>query len=108
MFLQGGIYMLELVDYSISGFPLLIIGLLECTALCWIYGYDNFAEDIALMIGKRPGIYWHACWKYVTPGIVLVSSLTFVIYDLLYPPKRWILWIWPEYAAAAAATAAVW
>ena len=25
---------------------------------------------------------------------------------LLYPPKRWILWIWPEYAASAAA--AVW
>ena len=33
-----GLYILNLVDYSISGVPLLIIGLLEVSALNWVYG----------------------------------------------------------------------
>lgn len=35
---QGGIYVLELLDSSVSGFPLLFVGLFECIALCYIYG----------------------------------------------------------------------
>lgn len=38
MVMGGGIYLLNLVDYSVSGFPLLFVGLLECMALSWIYG----------------------------------------------------------------------
>ena len=38
MVMGGGIYLLNLVDYSVSGFPLLFVGLLECMALAWIYG----------------------------------------------------------------------
>ena len=30
--------MLNLVDYSVSGFPLLFVGFLECLAVNWIYG----------------------------------------------------------------------
>lgn len=35
---QGGIYVLELLDSSVSGFPLLFVGLYECIALCYVYG----------------------------------------------------------------------
>ncbi len=38
MVTRGGIYVLDLVDYSVSGFPLLVIGLLEVVSLNWIYG----------------------------------------------------------------------
>ncbi len=38
MVTSGGIYLLNLVDYSVSGFPLLIVGFLEAVALNWIYG----------------------------------------------------------------------
>lgn len=38
MVMSGGIYLLNLVDYSVSGFPLLFVGFLECMALSWIYG----------------------------------------------------------------------
>jgi len=34
---QGGMWLLNLVDYSVSGFPLLFVGLFECVALNWIY-----------------------------------------------------------------------
>ena len=42
---SGGIYLLNLVDYSVSGFPLLIVGFLEVAALNWIYG-NNIIRPI--------------------------------------------------------------
>ena len=35
---QGGIYLLNLVDFSVGGFPLLFIGLIELIAINWVYG----------------------------------------------------------------------
>ena len=71
---QGGIYLLDLVDYSVSGFPLLVVGFLEAVALAWIYGYDRLAEDVKLMLGHPPNIYWKMCWMGVTPAIIIVGS----------------------------------
>lgn len=38
MVCSGGIHLLGLVDYSVGGFPLLIVGVAECVAINWIYG----------------------------------------------------------------------
>ena len=38
MVMNGGIFLLNLVDYSVSGFPLLFVGILEAGAISWIYG----------------------------------------------------------------------
>lgn len=71
--LQGGIYLLNLVDYSVSGFPLLFVALLELVALNYIYGYPRFSEDIKMMLGRKPNIYWKVCWLGVSPAVVTVS-----------------------------------
>ncbi|ESO97683.1 hypothetical protein LOTGIDRAFT_104165, partial [Lottia gigantea] len=75
MICKGGIHLLNLVDYSVGGFPLLVIGFLELFVLNWIYGYDRFAENIEMMIGFKPQIYWKICWKYVSPIAVMVTIL---------------------------------
>jgi len=38
-----------------------------------ITGVDRFAEDIASMIGFRPGVYWRICWKFIAPCFLLVT-----------------------------------
>ena len=70
---QGGLYLLDLVDYSVSGFPLLIIGVLEVAALAWIYGYEKLSEDYQLMLGFKPSLYFKWCWIIVTPAVIIVS-----------------------------------
>lgn len=35
---SGGMQLLTLVDSSVSGFPLLFVGLIECVAINWVYG----------------------------------------------------------------------
>ncbi|KAL3841981.1 hypothetical protein ACJMK2_020057 [Sinanodonta woodiana] len=76
MVCNGGMWLLNLVDYSISGFPLLFVGFLECIAINWIYGFNKFSEDIEMMIGYKPNIYWKICWKYITP-LVTVATILF-------------------------------
>jgi len=38
-------------------------------------GVDRFADDIASMIGFRPGIYWRICWKFIAPCFLLVKTV---------------------------------
>ena len=50
---RGGMYLLNLVDESVSHYPLLIIALLELFVINYVYGYQQFYSDIQLMLGKR-------------------------------------------------------
>ena len=35
---QGGAYMLQLMDTYCGGWSILLIGLVECIAVAWVYG----------------------------------------------------------------------
>ncbi|XP_064603734.1 sodium- and chloride-dependent glycine transporter 1-like [Liolophura sinensis] len=79
MVCKGGIYLLNLVDYSLSGFPLLFIGFLEVITINWFYGYKNFAYDIQLMLGHKPNIYWKVCWLGLSPLCIFVIIIFSII-----------------------------
>lgn len=54
------------------GLAILFVVFVESAGVCWIYGTENFARDIEQMIGKRPGLFWRICWKYISPVFLLV------------------------------------
>ena len=66
----SGIYLLQIVDGSTGQFPLLICAFFEVFVLNYVYGYDKFAEDLELMLGKKPNWYWKVIsgrgWFYFT------------------------------------------
>ena len=44
----------------------------------FLFFVNRFSDDIELMTGSRPGLYWLVCWKYVSPlamAGILVASL---------------------------------
>ena len=75
--IQGGIYMIQIIDNFAATYSLLIIGLFECVALSYVYGIDNFFKDIEMMIGRKPTIWWRIMWRYVTPTLLFVSDRFF-------------------------------
>lgn len=81
MVTQAGYYWFSLIDYYIGGFPLLIIGFCETTVLCYVYGFKRFSEDIALMLGKKPNLYFKITWMGVAPivlgGIVVILAAAY-------------------------------
>ena len=44
--------------------------------MAWVYGADQFLEDLKFMLGFYPFPYffWKWGWKIISPSIVVVSS----------------------------------
>jgi len=78
MLTNNGYYVFEVVEFYSGAFPLLIIALFELISISWIYGMNNFASDIEMMLGHKPNLFFRICWRFITPAIlfaVLVSSI---------------------------------
>ncbi|XP_059141513.1 sodium- and chloride-dependent glycine transporter 1-like [Physella acuta] len=109
---SGGMQLLTLVDSSVSGFPLLFVGLIECVAINWVYGFNNFWSDIQMMVGKKSKIYWKVTWLVVSPIVLLLTILVNIIFytepsynGQLYPAWAqslgWLICAFPLSAIAA-------
>ncbi|XP_064466994.1 sodium-dependent neutral amino acid transporter B(0)AT3-like [Ornithodoros turicata] len=73
----AGNYVFTLFDNYAGNFPLLIIALFEAISVSYVYGVKRFNNDIELMTGTRPGIYFNICWRYLAPitmTTILVTS----------------------------------
>lgn len=52
----------------------------SCSAsTCLFAGLQRFCEDIEMMIGFQPNIFWKVCWAFVTPTILTVSTACCVV-----------------------------
>ena len=72
-FVKGGMYIFQLLDWYSVSIPVLVICIFEIIMVAWIYGIDNFFDDINFMIGQKLEKIWYYCWKYITPLILVVS-----------------------------------
>lgn len=47
----------------------------QLIAIMWVYGVDNFMDDVKSMLGGYPTgyYYWKFVWTYITPASVFVS-----------------------------------
>ncbi|XP_023137428.2 sodium-dependent neutral amino acid transporter B(0)AT1-like [Amphiprion ocellaris] len=76
---HSGIYWVTLFDNFAGSVPLLTIGLFEMIAVAYIYGIDRFNEDIKFMIGHKPSIFWQISWTFISPVIILVILVFYVV-----------------------------
>ncbi|XP_050531792.1 sodium-dependent serotonin transporter [Daktulosphaira vitifoliae] len=74
----GGVYLINLLNVFGPGIAILFVVFVEAAAVCWVYGVDRFANDIEMMIGHKPGLFWRLCWCYISPAFLL-SIFVFTI-----------------------------
>ncbi|GFY59060.1 sodium- and chloride-dependent glycine transporter 2 [Trichonephila inaurata madagascariensis] len=89
---EGGMYVLQLMDWYSAAFSLMVISLMELICISWVYGIDRFFMDISLMIKRTPPFWWKLCWCYITPGTIICILLFIAINheavtydDYIYP-----------------------
>lgn len=87
----AGSYIFQLMDSFAGNFPLLIIAFFECISISYVYGVRKFSDDIELMTGSRPSMYWMFCWKYLSPAAML-TILFASFYQLLTEGSRYPAW----------------
>ncbi|KAB7505937.1 Sodium-dependent neutral amino acid transporter B(0)AT3, partial [Armadillidium nasatum] len=85
----AGEYWLGMFDQFAGSMGLIIIAFFELVVISYVYGHKKFSDDIQKMIGERPGLYWQAMWRFISPltvfGIVTASVVTTFMYPPTYP-----------------------
>lgn len=104
--MDGGAYMLQLMDHYSGGWNVLVIAFCECVAIAYVYGFCRFKEDIRIMIGNNPCCcfpwnccywWWASMWYFFTPiGVVFILIYSWVDYsEVTYGD-----YVYPQWAAA--------
>ncbi|XP_057324012.1 sodium-dependent nutrient amino acid transporter 1-like isoform X2 [Microplitis mediator] len=75
----GGQYMITLVDYYAVTFIIIVLATCEVIGISWIYGVDNFMDDVEFMTNKRPFVLWRICWVFLTPITLCTVFIYFMI-----------------------------
>ncbi|KAG5899379.1 hypothetical protein JTB14_036868 [Gonioctena quinquepunctata] len=88
----AGSYVFVLFDNFCGNYPLLIIAFFECIGVSYVYGLGRFADDIEMMTGSRPGLYWQICWKYLSP-LAMISILVASIIEIAVDGSGYSVWV---------------
>ncbi|VDM16115.1 unnamed protein product [Hydatigera taeniaeformis] len=79
MVCNAGVYLVNLIDNVMSGYPVLIICLMELIVISYVYGIKQFMRDVKLMIDSKPNWYWRICWMGVSPLMVLALLIFMIV-----------------------------
>ncbi|XP_067649903.1 sodium-dependent proline transporter-like [Haliotis asinina] len=93
---QGGPYMFQLVDWYVVSLGPIVICILECVALAWIYGIRRISSDAQMMFGKQLAMPVKILWAFVTPAILMTA---FIFTLLRYQPPTYGKYEFPSYAS---------
>uniref|UniRef100_A0AAQ5ZV84 Transporter n=1 Tax=Amphiprion ocellaris TaxID=80972 RepID=A0AAQ5ZV84_AMPOC len=65
-------------DYGAT-FSLLFIVLIEVITVSYIYGIKRFEKDIEDMLGHRPNWYWKIMWVAISPLLLIVLFVFYIV-----------------------------
>ncbi|XP_063415192.1 sodium- and chloride-dependent glycine transporter 2-like isoform X2 [Mytilus trossulus] len=93
--MNGGIYILQTVDWYVGLITPMIAAIMECMLIGWIYGTDQFYDDLEMMTGRRPSPLWGIFWKFITPTSVVLM----VVFNLIqFTPVSYGTYKYPNWA----------
>jgi len=94
MFSGGnGLYLLEIVDHFIANFGLVMIGLVECLILGWMYTIHKLRAHANETSEIKLGRWWDVLIKFVVPTILLVLLIVSVIQNITNPYMGYPWWL---------------
>lgn len=77
---QAGLYWLDIVDYFMNNYGLLVVGIVQCIAIGYFYNTKEMREYANSKSDFTIGRWWDFSVKYLTPIVVGILFLTNV-YD---------------------------
>lgn len=90
---SSGLHWLEIVDHFMANFGLVMIGLVECLILGWIFRLkklrDHANKTSDILIGK----WWDILIKFIIPIILCIVLVAAIINNVLNPYMGYPWWI---------------
>lgn len=63
--------MILLDNYGV-GTAAFLYGIIEIFSIVFIYGLNNFMDDVHFMLKSRPSIFWKLTWGFLTPLVLVI------------------------------------
>ena len=80
LFISGsGLYWLDIVDYFMNNFGLILACMIECVVFAWVYKASKVKEYTNSLPGLKIGKFWTVMIKYISPVVLLFMLVTEVI-----------------------------
>ncbi|KAA0709895.1 Sodium-dependent neutral amino acid transporter B(0)AT3 [Triplophysa tibetana] len=76
----------QIFNSYVGSVPLLVIAFFELVGIVVFYGMDRFCDDIEMMTGRRPNLFWRVCWRGVSPLLLLVVLVAYIIVQVQEHP----------------------
>ena len=92
----SGEYVFQMFDNYAGALPFVLLGIFECIAIAWVYGLDQFSDDIQLMTGIRPPFLLKACWMYLSPFILAIAFVWGALFSILKNGAMYAIWLKDE------------
>ena len=72
---QGGVHVLTIFDHYAGGWNVLVIAVLECVSVGYLYGPRRLTKDVNVMLGFNPGMpWWFVNWMVISPVLVIFGG----------------------------------
>ncbi|MFC1703941.1 sodium-dependent transporter [Candidatus Omnitrophota bacterium] len=78
---RGGVHWLQIVDHFLNSYGLVVVGILECILIGWIFKASRLREHINHVSSYSVGGWWNFCVRFITPGILVVILINSLIQE---------------------------
>ena len=89
----GGLYWLDIADHFIANFGLVMIGLVECLILGWMYKLSKLRDHANKTSELHLGRWWDYLIKFAIPFVLFILLAAAVINNIINPYLGYPWWI---------------
>ena len=82
----GGLFWMDIVDHFLNHYGLVVVGILECILIGWIFKASKLREYINhICSGFSIGSWWDFSIKFLTPILLMIILFSDLIGDISHP-----------------------
>ncbi|MFP4473534.1 MAG: sodium-dependent transporter [Candidatus Omnitrophota bacterium] len=82
---KSGIYWVDILDHFMTNYGLVVVGILECIIIGWVFGAKRLREHINRAGNVRLTRLWDVCVKVVTPAVLTVLLVRSIYTEVTVP-----------------------
>lgn len=94
LFVGGnGLHLLDIVDHFVANFGLVMIGLVECLILGWVYTISKLRDHANETSDIKIGRWWEYLIKFVIPLVLFLLLIVSIVQNIADPYMRYPWWL---------------
>ncbi|MBL7130138.1 MAG: sodium-dependent transporter [Candidatus Omnitrophica bacterium] len=82
---RGGLFWLDIVDHFLTHYGLVVVGILECILIGWIFKASRLREHINNVATFTIGKWWDICIRFITPMMLILILINDLVKEIRVP-----------------------